>query len=129
MGSRYTRPCVFSDIPILLTMAEKEDKIEMTTEEKERFSKAMEKPEFKKLFFDYMDEIQDPTNRALYDQELQKYEKQLKDEKSPKPAPEKTVPEEVQVQPPTAKSKSTVRGNRRALHRVMTHPSSAEDIF
>ncbi|KAJ3304018.1 Protein kintoun [Kappamyces sp. JEL0829] len=42
----------------------------MTNEEFTRFQKGMENPEFKKLFFDYMNEISDPKNKELYEKEL-----------------------------------------------------------
>ncbi|KAJ3372001.1 Protein kintoun [Kappamyces sp. JEL0680] len=43
---------------------------QMTNEEFTRFQKGMENPEFKKLFFDYMNEISDPKNKELYEKEL-----------------------------------------------------------
>ena len=53
-------------------------KVELTQDEQDRFEDAMKKPEFRKMFFEYMDEIRDPQNRKLYEAELAKYEKQLK---------------------------------------------------
>lgn len=35
-----------------------------SAEEKQRFTKAFDDPEFRRLFADYMDELQDPANRA-----------------------------------------------------------------
>lgn len=35
-----------------------------STDEKDRFVKAFDDPEFRKLFSNYMDELQDPANRA-----------------------------------------------------------------
>lgn len=36
----------------------------------ERFQESFKDKEFRKLFFDYMDEISDPNNRALYEKEI-----------------------------------------------------------
>ena len=52
-------------------------KIDMTDEEKSRFAEAMKKPEFKKLFFEYMDEISDPQNRKAHAEAILQYEQQL----------------------------------------------------
>ena len=57
-------------------MSDKE-KFKMTKEEAEKLTKAMEKPEFRDLLFDYVKEIQDPANRAQYESDLKKYEEQL----------------------------------------------------
>ena len=38
----------------------------MTDEEKTRLAEAMKKPEFKKLFFEYMDEISDPQKMKAH---------------------------------------------------------------
>ena len=57
-------------------MSDKE-KFKMTKEEAEKLTKAMEKPEFRDLLFDYVKEIQDPANRAQYESDLRKYEQQL----------------------------------------------------
>lgn len=54
------------------------DKIEMTDDEKTRFAEAMKKPEFKKLFFEYMDEISDPEKRRAHAESILQYEEQLK---------------------------------------------------
>jgi dynein assembly factor 2, axonemal len=35
-----------------------------SSDEKDRFVKAFDDPEFRKLFSNYMDELQDPANRA-----------------------------------------------------------------
>ena len=45
-------------------MASKQD-FQMTSEELERFKKSMKDKEFKKLFFDYMNEISDPNNKKV----------------------------------------------------------------
>ena len=57
-------------------MSDKE-KFKMTKDEAEKLTKAMEKPEFRELLFDYVKEIQDPANRAQYESDLKKYEEQL----------------------------------------------------
>ena len=48
----------------------------MTPEEAERFRKAFDDPEFRKLFAEYTDELQDPANRA----ETEAYIKQLEED-------------------------------------------------
>ena len=40
------------------------DKMEFTPEETNRFKKAFDDPEFRKLFTEYVDELQNPENRA-----------------------------------------------------------------
>ena len=40
---------------------------DMTPEELDRFKESFKKQEFRKLFFDYMDEISDPKNRQVID--------------------------------------------------------------
>lgn len=47
-----------------------------TADEKTRFTKAFDDPEFRKLFSNYMDELQDPANRA----ETETYISQLESE-------------------------------------------------
>ena len=54
----------------------KSDKISFTSDETSRFQKAFNDPEFRKLFADYMDELQDPANRA----ETEAYISQLEGE-------------------------------------------------
>lgn len=39
--------------------------LEITSEEMERFKDSMKNDEFKKLFFDYMNEISDPNNKKV----------------------------------------------------------------
>jgi hypothetical protein len=39
--------------------------IQITPEEMERFKESMKNDEFKKLFFDYMNEISDPNNKKV----------------------------------------------------------------
>jgi dynein assembly factor 2 len=43
-------------------------KMTFSAEETERFKAAFDDPEFRKLFADYMDELQDPANRAETEQ-------------------------------------------------------------
>jgi dynein assembly factor 2 len=56
-------------------MTSKEE-FQMTTEELKKFEESMKNPEFKKLFFDYMQEISDPKNRELYEKELEQLERE-----------------------------------------------------
>lgn len=53
------------------------EKMQFSSEETNRFQKAFEDPEFRKLFADYMDELQDPQNR----EETEAYISQLEGEK------------------------------------------------
>lgn len=48
--------------------------IDFTKDEFERLTEAMKKEEFRKLFLEYMDEIQDPENRKKYQEEFQMFE-------------------------------------------------------
>lgn len=48
----------------------------MTNEERKKFTEAFKDPEFRKLFSEYMDEIQDPTSR----EETESYINQLESE-------------------------------------------------
>lgn len=48
--------------------------LELTSDEMQRFTKAFRNEEFKKLFSDYCEEISDPANRKLYEQELTQLE-------------------------------------------------------
>jgi dynein assembly factor 2, axonemal len=52
------------------------DKIQFSKEESARFQKSFEDPEFRKLFSEYMDELQDPKNR----EETEAYISQLEGE-------------------------------------------------
>lgn len=52
------------------------EKMQFTSEESNRFKKSFEDPEFRKLFADYMDELQDPKNR----EETEAYISQLEGE-------------------------------------------------
>ncbi|XP_062137351.1 protein kintoun [Drosophila sulfurigaster albostrigata] len=51
-------------------------KLDIDKDEFERIRKALDNEEFRKLFFDYVDEIQDPENRKLYEQEIAQLEKE-----------------------------------------------------
>ncbi|KAL5286119.1 DNAAF2 family protein [Megaselia abdita] len=48
----------------------KSEEITITKGEFERIEKAFKNDEFKKLFFDYCEEIQDPENRKIYEEEI-----------------------------------------------------------
>ncbi|KAG4073838.1 hypothetical protein HA402_014043 [Bradysia odoriphaga] len=48
--------------------------LELTSDEMQRFTKAFRNDEFKKLFSDYCEEISDPANRKLYEEELTQLE-------------------------------------------------------
>lgn len=48
--------------------------MELTSDEMQRFTKAFRNDEFKKLFSDYCEEISDPANRKLYENELTQLE-------------------------------------------------------
>jgi hypothetical protein len=52
------------------------DGMKFTPEESDRFRKSFEDPEFRKLFAEYMDELQDPKNR----EETESYISQLEGE-------------------------------------------------
>jgi dynein assembly factor 2, axonemal len=43
----------------------KDEKIEYTKGETENFKKAFDDPEFRRMFTEYMDEMQDPNNRKV----------------------------------------------------------------
>ncbi|CAD7014325.1 unnamed protein product [Ceratitis capitata] len=48
--------------------------LDITKEEFSRIEDALKKEEFRKLFFEYCEEIQDPNNRKLYEQEIKQFE-------------------------------------------------------
>ena len=50
----------------------------LSDKEKEGFTKAFEDPEFRKMFADYMDEMQDPKYRAETDEYIRQLEKEEK---------------------------------------------------
>jgi len=54
----------------------KKTDLDITSEEAENLKKAFQKPEFRDLFNDYLQEISDPKNRKEYDDYLEKLEKQ-----------------------------------------------------
>lgn len=56
--------------------AKRSDDMKFTPEESDRFKKAFEDPEFRKMFAEYMDEIQDPNHR----EETENYISQLETE-------------------------------------------------
>jgi dynein assembly factor 2 len=61
--------------------SQQQKNLEFTEEETEKFKKAFDDPEFRRMFSEYMDEIQDPKNR----QETEAYISQLEgDKKVPK---------------------------------------------
>eukprot|EP01135_Chromosphaera_perkinsii_P012375 Nk52_evm9s2650 gene=Nk52_evmTU9s2650 len=51
-----------------------EEKFQPTQEEINQLTKAMQEEEFRKMFFSYVEEISDPKNRALYEEEIRKME-------------------------------------------------------
>lgn len=51
-------------------MITENDNSKITKEEYESIAKALEKKEFRDLFFDYMKEISDPVNRKKYEEEI-----------------------------------------------------------
>jgi dynein assembly factor 2 len=56
-----------------------EDKLKdlnLTNDELQRFSEAFKKEEFRKLFTEYAEELADPKNRELYEQEIRAVEEQ-----------------------------------------------------
>lgn len=48
--------------------------IDITKEEFSRISDALKNEEFRKLFFEYCEELQDPTNRKRYEEEIIQFE-------------------------------------------------------
>lgn len=52
------------------------DRMQYTEEEAQKFKNAFDDPEFRKMFAEYMDELQDPKNRA----ETEAYISQLEGE-------------------------------------------------
>lgn len=57
-----------------ITGHEKSEEITITKGEFERIEAAFKNDEFKKLFFDYCEEIQDPENRKIYEKEIKELE-------------------------------------------------------
>ncbi|BFG04303.1 protein kintoun [Drosophila madeirensis] len=53
-----------------------EERADISKDEFEAFREALSKEEFRKLFFDYVDEVQDPENRKIYEQEITQLEKE-----------------------------------------------------
>lgn len=52
------------------------DGLDITHDELDRLTKALKNDEFKQLFADYYNEINDPANQRLYEQELIQFEKE-----------------------------------------------------
>ena len=52
------------------------DKLNMTSEEIKTFTEALKKEEFRKLFMEYAQELQDPEKRKQYEEELSMLEQQ-----------------------------------------------------
>ncbi|KAI8925053.1 pre-RNA processing PIH1/Nop17-domain-containing protein [Entophlyctis helioformis] len=50
------------------------DKLDLTPQELERIKESFKNQEFRKLFFDYVQEISDPQNRELYEREIAQLE-------------------------------------------------------
>lgn len=50
------------------------EKLDITCEEFQRLQLALQKEEFRKLFLDYCEEIQDPENRKIYEAEIKQLE-------------------------------------------------------
>lgn len=55
-------------------MRDKLKELNLTSEEVNRFSEALKKEEFRKLLVEYANEISDPANRKLYEEEIEKLE-------------------------------------------------------
>ncbi|KAH8357762.1 hypothetical protein KR200_003436 [Drosophila serrata] len=53
-----------------------EQNFDVTKEEFDRFRQALGQEEFRKLFFEYVEEIQDPANRKIYEEEITQLEKE-----------------------------------------------------
>ncbi len=58
--------------------ARRGDDMKFTPEESDRFKKAFEDPEFRKMFSEYMDEIQDPAYREETEEYISKLESEDK---------------------------------------------------
>ena len=56
--------------------AETFEKLNMTSDEIKTFTEAMKKEEFRKLFMEYAQELQDPEKRRQYEEELEMLESQ-----------------------------------------------------
>ncbi|KAJ3343755.1 Translation factor guf1 mitochondrial [Gonapodya sp. JEL0774] len=91
------------------------DELNVTRDELERIQKALEKEEFKKMFFDYVKEISDPENRKLYEEELSKMELEKgNDVKFVTPEPGFVFKSSIVNQPPKGhlKSDGITRGSK-----------------
>lgn len=54
-----------ADLKEMFETAQKAEKMEFTEGETASFKKAFDDPEFRKMFTEYMDEMQDPNNRQV----------------------------------------------------------------
>lgn len=54
--------------------------LNLTRDEVERIGEALKKEEFRKLLADYVDEIQDPENRKIYEEEVKQLERERGEE-------------------------------------------------
>ena len=64
------------EISMLRAKADKDSKLDITDTEADNLKKAFEKPEFRDLFNDYLQEISDPKNKKEYDDYLNSLEQQ-----------------------------------------------------
>ncbi|KAH8275208.1 hypothetical protein KR026_002254 [Drosophila bipectinata] len=53
-----------------------DDQLDISKEEFGRIKEALGQEEFRKLFFEYVEEIQDPANRKIYEEEITQLEKE-----------------------------------------------------
>ncbi|XP_052841726.1 protein kintoun [Drosophila gunungcola] len=53
-----------------------DEQLDITKDEFNRFREALSQEEFRKLFFEYVEEIQDPENRKIYEEEIIQLEKE-----------------------------------------------------
>lgn len=58
------------------TTFDKLRELNLSKDEVDRIGDALRKPEFRKLFADYVEELQDPENKKLYEQEIIELEKE-----------------------------------------------------
>jgi len=59
-----------------MASTEKLEDLNITQDELQRLTEAMKQDEFKKLFFEYVEEISNPENRELYESEIRQLENQ-----------------------------------------------------
>ncbi|XP_017078700.1 protein kintoun [Drosophila eugracilis] len=53
-----------------------DEQLDISKDEFNRIKEALKQEEFRKLFFDYVEEIQDPENRKIYEEEITQLEKE-----------------------------------------------------